>query len=123
MVSTRDLKTYKDEMTKWAMMNSLTVSNARRVCMENLMQDKFFHIETYLLFKHEKLFIKSGDCRRIDASNFTKAIHDQIALLIGIDDRYFWSEKTVKKEIPEKELFESCTVLIFSYEPKVYRDC
>lgn len=73
-------------------------------------QDDFYQnprpleIERIYYFSHSRIWTKLGRPKKIDTSNFIKALDDAIADIIGLDDSYFFKGSEVKKTTtPEHE--------------------
>jgi hypothetical protein len=49
------------------------------------------HIDTRFYFNRKRVLTLKGTPKRLDTSNYLKALHDSIAQASGIDDSYFWN--------------------------------
>lgn len=89
-VSTKELKDYKENVRVWALSNKQIIDATKDIIFSEWNNDRALKIDCYFVLKHERIYTKDGRPKKLDASNFIKACHDQLALSLGIDDRYFF---------------------------------
>jgi len=107
-VATQELKDYKRACAFWGMANK----QYKQIFWE-LAQEYPGHVlkvDAYIILKHERLWTKDGRPKKLDASNRLKALHDQLAEYLGIDDKAFFNV-SAEKVSGEQE----CAVLIIGW--------
>lgn len=114
-----ELKRYKQSMRDWRMINLQKANLIKRVCDVWLMEGNVLSLELVLGFHVSSLFTKKGEVKQMDASNRIKAFQDGLfEEILGIDDRYAWSVRVMKMQIPE-ELPEQSWCMIQSMPIKM----
>lgn len=79
--------------------------------MQKFVYDGYgFQIDTTFYFPEKKMITKSGNLKRIDASNRIKATHDALAKITNVDDQYIISGR-FDKQIAKTGI-ESCSIKI-----------
>lgn len=76
---------------------SLTESVKTKIMQSWIKEGYGLKVDASFYFK--SLTTKKGSVRRIDVSNRLKALHDALAIVFQIDDRYFWDVSAKKNEI------------------------
>lgn len=95
-IKSRELRKWETDLTAYAYENLQTVNSVRRILEQELMSNQVLQIEALYYFKPSRILCKSGEPKRLDTSNYLKALHDGLANVLGIDDKYFW-DGTFKK--------------------------
>jgi hypothetical protein len=85
----RELKAFKTAAAIWAKGRAELISQAR---VELLPAPRAqIRVDLMMGFEPGRLFTKDGRRKKLDASNRIKPIHDALAEILGIDDRFFYT--------------------------------
>lgn len=87
-------------------------NNLVRICTDlyGLMESGYvFRVDTWYSFEKSRIFTKDGRPKQIDSDNRRKPMQDGLALILGIDDKWFFSGNTEKVYCNSKE--EECSII------------
>lgn len=107
-VATQELKDYKRSCAFWGMANKQYKQIFWELAQEY--PNHVLKVDAYIVLKHERIWTKDGRPKKLDASNRLKALHDQLAEYLGIDDKAFFNV-SAEKISGEQE----CAVLLISW--------
>lgn len=95
---------YEHLMSVYRLANKAAIDE----CKQNL--TSMHKLDVFLYFEPSRLFTKKGTPKRIDACNFLKALLDQIAKLLEIDDSEFWDVRVVKCKSMIQKSYVDCFI-------------
>lgn len=96
------------ELKQWqASMNQYQYTCAKELKAISKMKGKRLAIITEFYFEPKRIFCQSkekfGEIKKLDVSNYIKALHDWIAEKTGVDDKHFFTVLIKKLEATHKE--------------------
>lgn len=80
----------------WEMHRQSLVAKSADLCKSMVLEGYLIRVDTYFVFRQTDLWTKpktkkdKPKPKQLDASNRIKAMHDVLAKMLGIDDKYFW---------------------------------
>ena len=99
-VPSAGLVKFKTEMYQYSLTQPRFLQDKQRAQEWNA-QGQVLEIRTLFMFHHSSIFTKKGTVKRLDTSNRIKALHDQVSLYLGIDDRIFFRVYAEKAEVAD----------------------
>lgn len=90
-VATKALRDYRNTVSRWAFANAKYRELFEVIRDEEWGGTSIFKVDTYFIFKHERIWTKDLKPKRLDASNRIKACHDYLCDFLGIDDKQIWN--------------------------------
>lgn len=116
------LKLFEADVTKWWMINRPLISHARKALGDEILADKasMIKIDAWVCFHYGSLFTQDGERQKMDVSNRIKALHDSLANVLLIDDRYFMVGETAPVVIKDYE--DECVTLMLSVQQMETRE-
>lgn len=108
-------KAFKAAMAYWAQLHPEELRAARTQVAIWRNQGEVFEVDCFIVVPPDKLYTQKGEIRKWDVSNRIKALHDQVAEWLGLDDSHFFvvrAEKMLGK-------YESAT---FQIKPVIKRE-
>ena len=112
-VATKELKEYRKLCAEFEVKNKHIFDQIRKFLAQDRALFKHLKVDYFFTFKHERLFTKSGDPKKLDAANRVKAIQDCFFHSIGIDDKHVFCSM-IEKLSGEAE---SATIVLSSHTP------
>ncbi len=105
MIKSRDYHDFETEARIWMMKNDEQIEKARQLIQKTgpgwaLKVDRvyWFHRDTVVRkTASKKTGARIGEPKQNDTFNRIKALHDALAQILGIDDKWFWAGETHKK--------------------------
>lgn len=85
----RELKAFQAAAKAWAEPRASIIAQAKLGLLPSPRAQ--IRIDLYIAFTPSRLFTKDGRRKQLDASNRIKPIHDALADILGIDDRFFYT--------------------------------
>jgi len=92
--STGVMRDYKTQCQEFFAYYNLKRQEACELLNEWLSRGYFIEINCSIYTERENIIFKNGKIKPWDHSNRIKATHDQIAVGLGVDDRYFKRESS-----------------------------
>lgn len=99
------MRAFERDMATWALAN---MSDLRR--LREIVRNRFIRIDADFWFERSAVLTKDGKPKRNDTSNRLKALHDQLAELLGVDDCWFWDGSYRRSILPVSAQFEYVNV-------------
>ncbi len=115
-VRSPELVKYRQDFEKWAVANALGLRVARE-----MVEGCAVEIEAFFGFQRDRIYTKAGEFRRLDVSNYLKAVHDCLADAIGIDDRAFFSVVAEKFAVDDPRQ-EQVIIRLSPFQPRNLAD-
>lgn len=85
-----ELKHFKLLMLNYASFNNFPLKYAREEVLDILSNpDMGLYVRLFFYFKHDRIYTKKGEFKKMDVSNRIKAIADSVSDILGIDDKVF----------------------------------
>lgn len=90
-VPSADLRQFKKDAELWRLQNLGLVNQTRPILKRTLAtsEDALIRVDAYLCFPRDQVYTLKHKRKKMDASNRLKALHDALAEILQIDDRYF----------------------------------
>lgn len=115
-VPSEELKTFKKEMASYAVFNRKAFEFNKGVVGAWVGEGCLLEVKAEMFFEHSRIFCKDGSPKKFDVSNRLKALHDQLALLLDIDDKWFFKVFASKSPVAS-QLNEKVVVQISHFTP------
>lgn len=106
-----EMRLWERDMAVWAVLNADALRQVSQYVKQNLRVGTVLRVDASFYFKIERIMCKDGKPKRLDTSNYLKALHDVIAALIGVDDCYFFDGE-FRKRMMEPSRPECVDVII-----------
>lgn len=106
---------YEDEVRLWMYKNNHQLDIARRM-LQDLGHGEVLLVDRTYFFKAYRIISKAGKPLRNDTTNRIKALDDVLALILGIDDSYFWDGDHKKRPSSHVALGEYVDIKFSSIE-------
>lgn len=100
-VSSGELKKFKRAADNWEASRPEVVKAARRYLLPN--HRNLIQVDAYVGLHSECLFTREATRKKYDVSNRVKPLHDALAEILGIDDRFFSVGETQPVLIPKEK--------------------
>lgn len=97
-VSSKELKKFQKEMGKYPSLCKEVFHKGKFQVQEWVEAGMPLEIKCLFFFQHKRIFTKDGCAKKIDVSNYIKAVHDSLCNLLEIDDSVFfkvYAEKAI----------------------------
>ena len=97
-VPSDELKLFKVKMNGYPVLNGNLFKMNKSIVKSWISDSYALECRIMFFFKKERVFCKDGRPKKMDVSNRLKALHDQLATLLEIDDSWFfkiYAEKCV----------------------------
>lgn len=108
-IPTAKLEAFKTLVEKdWYMTNLVLANKARSTAQSWLRDGKYIGVLQVCAFPYFDIFTQNGLPQTMDATNRIKALHDCLANVLGIDDKYFYSSGVIKVETKRKTPWCAC---------------
>jgi Holliday junction resolvase RusA-like endonuclease len=108
-VKSREMRMWERDFATWALENAQAFARARAILKTRMKPGYVLQFDATFNFTRERIFTKKGLPKRLDTSNYLKALHDAMAEAIGIDDSWFFDGMMRKRPVGTP-LHESATV-------------
>lgn len=95
-VATKELKAYREDVLAWAWKNKPILTEFFKLRDNEWKHAQCFSVDSYFVFKRERIWSQKNEPKRLDASNRLKAFHDSLSSVLGIDDKYFFGGRFEK---------------------------
>ena len=95
-IKSRDANAYEAAMRRWAFTFLDSIKRAKEF-LKGLTPGMVLALHVDFFFPREKIFTKKNTPKRNDTSNRIKALHDQICMILGIDDCYIFDGSFTKR--------------------------
>lgn len=114
---TKHLNKFQDDCDEWVAQNHLVVGKARVTAQAMLATGGVLEVCTFAVFPSGLIWTQDGRPRKMDVSNRMKALEDEVAKMLLIDDCYFFK---VSAEKVERMRINTpfCAVLIRPWKPR-----
>jgi hypothetical protein len=107
-IPSKEYRDYERAFKIWALQNRYDLIEARKLIQE---WNSPLEVTMLVVLKHERVLSKKNTLKRLDVSNRSKALHDKLAEVIGVDDSTFVSTP-MEKLIADNGTPEQCIVFI-----------
>lgn len=104
-----DNKEFRAGVVRWAERHEDRIKDMRMA----VQSWRAVEVTVYLGFHHARLWSKKSSPKKLDGTNRLKALLDEVAQLVGVDDSRFWQVTVQKTELPAFEV-EHVTVVLDS---------
>lgn len=85
MSKTQVYRDYQESCDVWHFQHRAVLDRAR----DMMMMWNAIRVDAYVMLDHKRLLKKDGSAKRLDVSNRAKALHDELAKCLQIDDCNF----------------------------------
>lgn len=90
MIKTREYRNYEKAVYSWLTTNPEQIKGIREFLTD--IGDSVIDISSHFHMPKKSIICLNGKPKRNDTSNRIKALHDALSsIILGVDDRYFWS--------------------------------
>lgn len=118
-IESKAKKEYKQRVKIWELYNQAILFKTRIKINEWLKQGKVLNVHLYHCFEQSRIITKSKPHRpqRLDAGNRNKVAIDLFFDLLGVDDKYIFTESATKLMTPNGG--QECTMIVIEpIDPK-----
>lgn len=115
-VRSPELVKYRQDFDRWALENAHGLGVAT-----DLLGVGACEVEAFFGFSRDRLFTMAGGFKRLDVSNYLKAVHDCLATKLGVDDCAFFSVVAEKFAVDDPAK-EQVIVRISPFQPRNLAD-
>lgn len=110
-IKTKEYRAFEKRMQDWALINGRQLQVAKEF-IQKLNKHSVLDIKTVFYFQSKRIWTKDWRPKRLDTSNYLKALHDVVASLLDIDDCYFWNGSYEKIALGDAHTPEHVDVII-----------
>lgn len=94
-VKSKEMRLWERQFMAWAMQHTLAIRYGKEWLEKN--PGKLLDIQCDFYFQRRSIFTLDGKPKRNDTSNRLKALHDQVATALAIDDSLFFDGRFRKR--------------------------
>lgn len=106
---------FKNEMRVWRIKNARMITLAAE-------EMAGWHTPTMLTvlvgFRHDRIWTKADQPKRIDASNYVKLLQDSLTDALGFDDSKLWGTNVEKAALPIGSTQQRCIAILAPGMPR-----
>ena len=112
-VASKELKQYRKLCSDFEVKNKGVFNEIRKLLAKDGALHNHLKVDYFFTFKHERLYTKAGQPKKLDVANRVKHCQDCLFNSIGIDDKHIFCS-IIEKVSGENE---SVTIVISSHTP------